>query len=85
MLKFFVTDFGGRTTEGEILITLDGDYTLPTLTVKSAKDINIVVSEGTEYTVQFQSTDNKGLAYVEVDVPELNFNEKVQVSQKQIP
>lgn len=85
IVKVFVTDFGGRTTEGEILITLDGDYTLPTLTVKSAKDINIVVSEGTEYTVQFQSTDNKGLAYVEVDVPELNFNEKVQVSTEANP
>lgn len=84
-VKVIVTDFGGRTTEGSILITLDGDYTLPTLSVESSKDINIVVSEGADSKVQFKAADDKGLSYVEIDIPELNFMDHVVVSTEAEP
>lgn len=79
-IKIIVTDVGGRVTEDSILVTMDGDYTLPELEIKSSTTINVVVSEGTEHTVQFQATDNKGLAYVEVSAPELDLIDQVQVS-----
>lgn len=76
-VKVTITDLGGRTTEGEILITMDGDYTLPEFTSRYTTDIKKVYTDADmTATVEFSATDNKGLQYLELDIPELEINIK---------
>lgn len=74
-VKVTITDLGGRTTEGEILITMDGDYTLPEIT-QHVNDVKIIaLSDYTTARIEFTATDNKGLDYLTVSVPELEVND----------
>lgn len=83
-VKVLVTDLGGRTTESSVLITMDGDYTLPqfnSILYPSTTNVNLVLSEGTTQQVSFTATDDKGLAYVEVSVPELELNDRLDADE----
>lgn len=77
-VKVIVTDLGGRQSQSDVLITMDGDYTLPELTViyPSSGEANLVLSESTSLTLMFRAEDDKGLDYVEVSVPELEISER---------
>lgn len=82
-----VTDLGGRTTESEVLITMDGDYTKPELSPSTGlltTDINLVLSEGTSKKFKFKATDNKGLDYLELVVPDLDILERVDVEGEEV-
>lgn len=76
-----VTDLGGRTTESTVLLTLDGDFTNPTFTLTPDASLIVLFTAGTETTdldLHFTVSDNKGLDYVQIAVPELN-NYSLQV------
>lgn len=74
-VKLTITDLGGRTTEGEILITMDGDFTAPKFK-GSINNINVVaLSEFTKKRIEFTATDNKGLDYLAINVPELGIKD----------
>lgn len=76
-----VTDLGGRTTESTVLLTLDGDFTNPTFTLTPDASLIVLFTAGTETTdldIHFTVSDNKGLDYVQIAVPELN-NYSLQV------
>ena len=74
-VKVTVTDLGGRTTEGEILITMDGDYTVPEINT-SIDDVKIIaLGEYTTKRIEFTATDDKGLDYLTVNVPEIGVND----------
>lgn len=75
-VKVTVTDLGGRTTEGEILITMDGDYTLPEFTSRYTSDIKKAYGDDMTVNVSFSATDDKGLQYLELDIPGLGINER---------
>ena len=82
-----ITDLGGRTTKDEVLITMDGDFTKPELTPSTgllSTDINLVLSEGTSKTFKFKATDNKGLEYLELVVPDLNIMERLDVEGEEV-
>lgn len=83
-VQVLVTDLGGRTTENSVLITMDGDYTLPqfkSILYPTSTNVNLVLSEGTTQRVNFTATDDKGLAYVEVSVPELEINDRLDADE----
>lgn len=84
-VKVIVTDLGGRTTENSVLITMDGDYTAPTLNSisPSSDQISLVLSEGTTQQVKFTAKDNKGLDYVEVVIPELEISDRLAAWEKE--
>lgn len=70
-VKVTITDLGGRTTEGEILITMDGDFTAPEFSA-SINDIKIIaLGQYTTKRIEFTAKDDKGLDYLTVSVPEL--------------
>lgn len=80
-----VTDLGGRTTKETVLVTMDGDFTAPvfkSISNPSKTEVNLVLSEGTTLAVKFVATDNKGLEYLEVDIPELDINERVTAGEE---
>ena len=85
-VNIVVTDLGGRQTQSEVLITMDGDYTLPKLELysPSANGANLVLSEGTSLTVKFVATDDKGLDYLEVVVPELEISNRVEADENSL-
>lgn len=79
-----VTDLGGRTTESTVLLTLDGDFTVPTFTLTPDASLIVLFTEGAagaDLDLHFTATDNKGLDYVLISVPELN-NYSVQVDAR---
>jgi len=79
-VKVTVTDLGGRTMESNVLITMDGDYTEPEIISTSFPDnIKIVLSEDNPMTFRFTAEDNKGLAYLELGIPDLNISERVDL------
>lgn len=79
-IKVTVTDLGGRTVQNDILITMDGDYTEPVITSTDFSDnIKIVLSEDNPKTFRFTATDDKGLAYMELLIPDLNISERVEL------
>lgn len=79
-VKVTVTDLGGRTIQNDILITMDGDYTEPVITSTNFSDnIKIVLSEDNPKTFRFNATDDKGLSYLELLIPDLNISERVDL------
>ena len=73
-----VTDLGGRTIENKVLITMDGDYTEPTITNTSFSG-NFNIALGESMVFKFTAKDNRGLAYLELTIPELNIAERMDV------
>ena len=69
-LKVTVSDVGGRTTEGIILITMDGDYEDPIITNPSGEPIVVVISEGvlSPQSLTISATDNKALDSLSINV-----------------
>ena len=79
-VKVTVTDLGGRTMESNVLITMDGDYTEPTITFTSfAENFNIAINES--MTFNFTARDDKALAYLELVIPGLDISERVDVEE----
>lgn len=77
-----VTDLGGRIVQNEILITMDGDYTEPKLfpsTNLTSENINIALTEDNPMRFRFTATDEIGLAYLELTIPDLNILERVDL------
>lgn len=69
-LKVTVSDVGGRTTEGIILITMDGDYEDPIITNPSGEPIVVVICEGvlSPQSLTISATDNKALDSLSINV-----------------
>lgn len=90
-VKVAVTDLGGRVSENNVLITMDGDYTKPILSPSTglfSTDINIVLSEGTSKKFKFTAKDegesDRGLGYLELRVPNLDILERVEMEEEGI-
>lgn len=81
-VKVTVTDLGGRTAGSEVRITMDGDYTEPIITASTnltSSNINVALSEDNPMTFRFTAADNKGLAYLELSIPDLEILERVDL------
>lgn len=83
-IKVIVTDVGGRTTEQDVKITPDGDSTPPVISeINPADPIVYVLLTGNDvHNLSFKVTDDKGLDYVGIVIPELNVNEIEQTESE---
>lgn len=83
-VKVTIIDLGGRTTEGEILITMDGDYTAPGFS-QHVNDVKIIaLGDYATARIEFTATDDKGLDYLTVSVPELEVNDTVYCDKENV-
>lgn len=83
-IKVIVTDLGGRTTEQSVKITTDGDSISPVISDVNPADktVYVLLTEGsTSHNLSFNVTDDKGLDYVKIVIPELNVNEIIEVEE----
>lgn len=83
-IKVIVTDLGGRTTEQNVKITLDGDSTAPVISDVNPIDkiVYVLLAESNIHNLSFKVTDDKGLSYVKIVIPELNVNETEQIESE---
>lgn len=75
-IKVIVTDFGGRTTEKNLTLTMDGDFNAPTFTIQPAKEITVLIKNETKYKLNFIVEDDKALDKVLVAIPELSYSKE---------
>ena len=71
-----VEDVVGNVSTTTLLVTPDGDYTAPTFTANFPAEITVQLTApilSLNYTV----TDNKGLKYITVKIPELEINDSI--------
>lgn len=83
-IKVIVTDVGGRTTEHSVVVTPDGDSTAPVISDVNPADktVYILLEENkTIHDLSFKVTDDKGLGYVTIVIPELNVNKTIEVEE----
>ncbi len=83
-VKIVVTDLGGRITEHSVRITSDGDSTAPIISnmSPSEKIVNIQLFEdGTSHSLSFKATDDKGLDYVSIVIPEMDVNDIIKAGE----
>lgn len=82
-VKITVTDLGNRTIEKNIKITPDGDCILPEISDinPKEKEVKMMLLAGLEHHLSFVATDDKGLDYVEVSIPELDVKDVVKPQQ----
>lgn len=72
-----VTDLGGRTVSSTVLVTMDGDFDAPVFTVSPDQQITVLVKPTTRLNVKFSVQDNRELALVKVNIPEINYSKEV--------
>lgn len=77
IIKVIVTDLGGRSTEQSVRITPDGDSTAPVISDVNPADqiVYVLLAENNVHNLSFKVTDDKGLDYVSIAIPELNVDE----------
>lgn len=83
-IKVIVTDLGGRTTEQNVRITPDGDSTAPVISEVNPADpiVYILLTGDDVHNLSFKVTDDKGLDYVGIVIPELNVNDIEQTESE---
>lgn len=71
-----VKDVVGNVSSTTLLVTPDGDYTAPAFTASFPSEITVQLTDPVlklSYTV----TDNKGLKYVKVEIPEMSIEDSI--------
>lgn len=64
-----VTDIGGRSVSGKVLITMDGDFEDPVFTMVPSKNVTVLMKNETKFKLNFSVTDDRALDYVIVKLP----------------
>lgn len=83
-LLITIIDLGGRSVETTMIVSMDGDFTDPTFTVIPSGTITVLIKEQTKLNLRFTAEDNMALDYVEVNIPDLNINEKIDAEGKKV-
>ncbi|MDR1202350.1 MAG: hypothetical protein LBL58_12110 [Tannerellaceae bacterium] len=81
-VKITVTDVGNRTTESSLLITMTGDFTAPVFTAAPDVSISVLIKNETRLSLKFSVEDDKALDYVEVTIPEIDYNRRITANGK---
>lgn len=76
-LDITVVDLGGRSVSTTVLITMDGDFTNPVFSVAPDNAITVLLKSTTRLNVKFTVEDDKGLAHVTINIPELNYSREI--------
>jgi len=83
-IKITATDVGNRSTESNLLITMDGDFTPPVFTAAPDVAITVLIKNETKLNLKFSVEDDKMLDYVDILIPELNYTKKITVNAKNL-
>lgn len=68
-VKVTVTDVGGRSVSQDVLVTMDGDFAVPTFAVAPDASITVLIKSETKYTLRFTASDDRALDYVTIHIP----------------
>ncbi len=71
-----VKDVVGNVSSASLLVTPDGDYTAPTFTANFPSEITVQLADPV-LSLNYTVTDNKGLEYVKVEIPELAIEDSI--------
>lgn len=75
VIKVITTDIGGRQSEQELLVTLDGDFNAPIFTAAPDSEITVILKPQTYFNLQFTVTDNRVVDYVEISMVDISNGE----------
>lgn len=79
-LLITVTDLNGRTTESKLTISLDGDFEDPFFTVVPSGTVTVLMKDRTKLNLRFTAEDKRGVDYVAINIPELNYTDTIAAS-----
>jgi hypothetical protein len=71
------TDVGGRTAQGTVLVTMDGDFTPPLFTAAPDATVTVLIKPTTKLNLSFTAVDDKALDYVDISIPEIDYSKRV--------
>jgi len=83
-VKITATDVGNRSSESNLLVTMDGDFTPPVFTAAPDVAITVLIKEETKLNLKFSVVDDKMLDYVDILIPELNYSKTIPVNAKNL-
>jgi hypothetical protein len=72
-----VTDVGGRTVQGTVLVTMDGDFTDPIFQTAPDAAVTVLIKEETKLNLSFTVVDDKALDYVDITIPQIGFSRHI--------
>lgn len=75
-VKVTVEDVVGNTTEGTVTVSADGDFTAPAFALAPSSNITVLIQKP-QMNLACTVTDNKGLKYVKVSIPDMNINDSI--------
>ncbi len=80
-IKLTVTDVSGNSIEKEINLRLDGEFDAPAIAMNTPKEGAIIlVSSGSQMTINFTVNDNSGIDFVQVECAALGINDVVTLT-----
>lgn len=80
-IKLTVTDVSGNSEEKEINLRLDGEFNAPAIALNTPKDGAIIlVTSGSQMTVNFTVNDNSGIDFVQVECAALGISDVVTLT-----
>ena len=71
-----VEDVVGNVSSASVLVTPDGDYTAPAFTASFPSEITVQLTDPV-LKLSYTATDNKGLKYVKVEIPEMSIEDSI--------
>jgi hypothetical protein len=71
------TDVGGRTAQGIVVVTMDGDFTDPIFMAVPDAAVTVLIKEETKLNLSFTVVDDKALDYVDIAIPEIDWSKKI--------
>ncbi|MCD7931540.1 MAG: hypothetical protein LUH15_09365 [Tannerellaceae bacterium] len=83
-VKVIATDVGDRTTEENLVVSMDGDFQAPVFSIKPDEEITVLLFGDGDFTVDvsFTVTDDKALEYVELSIPLLNVERNLSANRQ---
>ena len=80
-IQLTVTDVSGNSEKKEINLRLDGEFDAPAIAMNTPKEGAIIlVSSGSQMTVNFTVNDNSGIDLVKVECAALGINDLIQLT-----
>lgn len=68
-LTVTVTDICGQEVSKTVLLTMDGDFELPSFTSAPSEEVTIIMKSRTSYNLNITVSDDQGLDYITVQIP----------------
>ena len=82
VIKVIANDVAGKSSEQDMTVSLDGDITNPTFTESLSEQLTVLIKEETKFDMKFTVADNRGLDYMEISIPEIGFQKKVDCNNR---